>query len=215
MISSEYKALITALEAQLAKEKNENATADIIGGLMRRINSLKSKVVIYQVGGISTSERDATMDLVRDAVRSCRSAASSGVGIACNMEGYFACKELLENNDDNLTELNKSFINMIKESYEAYICKLYRFSFGIGDAEAVELLEKNSREKIVDLDSEYGDIKYSGTIKTTIDSDIIILEAISKIVTLMMTTSQTIIPDPMLDSYTSMYETLENAEINK
>jgi len=209
--SSEFKALVSSLEAMLKKEKNENATIDIIGRLERRIKSLKSKVVIYQVGGISVTKRDSVQDLVWDSVKNCRSAVKSGVGYGCNMEGYFACRELLERPTElDLSETNVKFIEMVFDSYRSYITKLYMFSFGIEQEDAEQLLDTNSRDSIIDIAKGYneGDVEYSDSIKSSIDTDVVVLEAISKIVSLMMTSAQTIIPDPMLDSYTSTAETI-------
>jgi len=99
---------------------------------------------------------------------------------------------------------------MVFDSYRSYITKLYMFSFGIEQEDAEQLLDTNSRDSIIDIAKGYneGDVEYSDSIKSSIDTDVVVLEAISKIVSLMMTSAQTIIPDPMLDSYTSTAETI-------
>jgi len=212
IFSAHYNSLVTALEAQLELEINNNATMDITGSLTRRINSLKAKVVEYQVGGIAIADRDSLKDSVWDAIRNCRSAAKSGVGLACNMEGYFACLEILNNTkaDDDSTVIK--FVEMIHDSYVEYISSLYEFTFGIDKDECLRLLETNSRTNgIVDLSQGYDKetvdkVIYNTKIKSSINADIVTLEALSKILSLMMTCAQTLIPEPLLDSYTAFVD---------
>lgn len=216
VLSSHYNALISGLESELAIQKNNNATIDITGRLIRRINSLKSRVVVYQVGGISVTARDSRKDLIWDAIRNCRSASSAGVGLACNMEGFLTCKDIL--GWSSIKETQKRFITMVHDSYVQYISRLYQLSFGIDEAESIKLLNSNTREDgIIDIAEGYEDsiATYSNRIKSTIDADIVTLEAISNIVTLMMNSAQTIIPEPLLDTYTAFAENIQKQKASE
>ena len=96
--SERFKALISWLEAELAKAYEEGLTTTDVVKLKRRINSLKANLVEYQIGGISISDRDSLRDLVEDAVLNCRSAAKYGYGYGAKEKTFFEkIKEKLNN----------------------------------------------------------------------------------------------------------------------
>lgn len=197
VLSSTYLGFISSLEAVYEQEKKNKATIDILADLQKRIYSLKSKVVEYQIGGISPRDRDAVKDSVTDAVKNCRSASKYGIGYGCLMEAFFACKELEGKCIDD--EMTNDFLEIIQYSVNAYIKKLYIMSLGLSDEKAMEYLSKNDRENgIVDL----SDGSISTKILSSIETDIVILDSIYRIINLMISTSQTAIPDSLLDVYT-------------
>lgn len=187
-----FNTLIEYLETELDKAKAEGADAMVTGTLKRRINSLKANMVEYLVGGVSMSDRDSLRDLVEDAVLNCRSAAANGVGFAANFEGAYASMLL---SDDNY-EANY-IACIIFKAYYVLLKKLY--SSVITDEEKLNsVVEDILTLYHCPLNLVTGE--YEGVV-SSIESDIIILETISKIVTLMFTCNQFIVPTSMHNVY--------------
>lgn len=192
--NKEYKALIEFVEAEIKKKKAEGGSVADIGSLKRRLNSLKANMVEYIVGGITVADRDSLRDLVEDAVKNCRSAATHGYGFGANFEALRAVNNLKESNTDNHNEM--IIIESLKNAYKELSTLLYKTIMSEQDAkETVELsLEK---EEPMNIRSK----QFDSSVCSSIESDIIILDAISKIVSLMFTCNQFICPDPMLNIY--------------
>ena len=96
---------------------------------------------------------------------------------------------------DNMT---KDIVDSLKVGYEYIIGKLYEnTSFGYN----------KTNEEICDTLIEYGcpfNIRtqsFDGIVSSSIESDIIILETVSKIIGLMATCNQFIVPSPMHNVY--------------
>ena len=185
-----FNSMIEYLESELTKAKAEGADASVTGGLKRRINSLKANMVEYLVGGVSMSDRDSVRDLVEDAVLNCRSAAYNGLGYGANFEGFRASIDIKAD-----SELEYMY-TIIYYAYRKLMETLYGTCIKAEDVtDYVELsIEKhmpiNLRTK-----------EFDGTVLSSIESDIIILETISKIITLMFTCNQFLVPTAIHNIY--------------
>ena len=210
----EFNNLIKALEAELQMAYENNDSIATIGRLKRRINSLKANMVELLIGGVSVADRDSVRDLVEDAVKSLRSACQYGVGNGSNYEGYIASDILLERQwvdgvksilsetvnaewADRGPTLKEACIEIIADAYTNLLATLYEVS-GYSDEEITDIFGKMSDEnKPFNIRTE----QFDGKVLTSIESDKVILSTISKIVTLMYTSNQFLIPDPVFNKY--------------
>lgn len=209
----EFNNLIKALEAELQMAYENNESVATIGRLKRRINSLKANMVEFLIGGVSVADRDSVRDLVEDAVKSLRSACQYGVGNGSNYEGYKASTDLLDRQwesgvmplfvevDDPIIQtvptLKEACIEIIADAYTNLLGTLYSVS-GYDEYE-IECIFKSIEEKGMPLNIRTD--SYDGKVLTSIESDKVILSTISKIVTLMYTSNQFLIPDPVFNKY--------------
>lgn len=208
----EFNNLIKALEAELEMAYENNESVATIGRLKRRINSLKANMVEFLIGGVSVADRDSVRDLVEDAVKSLRSACQYGVGYGSNYEGYIASANLLEEqwksgvmplsvksntSDQTLPTLKEACIEIISDAYTNLLSILYEISgYSEHDIEDIfETMEELNKPLNIRTNS------YDGKVLTSIESDKVILSTISKIVTLMYTSNQFLIPDPVFNKY--------------
>ena len=200
-----YTNLLSFLETSLAKAKENGEDAHAIGTLKRRIHSLRSNLVEVSVGGISPTDRDALRDLVEDAVKNCRSAASNGVGYGANFMGLEASVSELADRlkiteSDDHTAKDIIYTTIASAIYGAYgniTNELYSTITGTS-----EEIEKYTTES---LDRGYPyNIRtksWDGKVVSSIESDIIVLQTVSKIIGLMATSNQFIVPSPMHNVY--------------
>ena len=212
--------LIKALEAELQMAYANNETVATTGRLKRRINALKANMVEFLIGGVSIADRDSVRDLVEDAVKSLRSACQYGIGNGSNFEGYKASHTLLEKqwedgansifwkyDDETKKEapyaptrectLKEACIEIIANAYNDLLATLYEVS-GYSEEEIEDILN-DTVSKDCAFNIRTG--KYDGTVLTSIESDKVILSTISKIVTLMYTSNQFLLPDPVFNKY--------------
>lgn len=185
-----FNSLVTFLESELERSKNDTNSAGARTRLKKRIQALKSNLVEYLVGGISVSDRDSLRDLVEDAVKNCRSAAQHGTGFGANYEGLRASHVLLGEDPDN------KMLKIIFDSYIETIDTLYDIS---GITEENSYIINGSLDKGMPYDVK--NKEFNDDVITSIMSDVVILEAISKIMTLMVTTNQFLTPDFMHNNY--------------
>lgn len=184
--SETFKTLLSFLEAELEKCIEANENNSVTGRLKRRINSLKANMVEYFVGGVSMSDRDSVRDLVEDAVLNCRSASKNGVGYGANFEGLLASNKLAEKS--NIYEI-------IYMSYVELVSLLYSTA------------NIDNSLKIVDKSLELGkpyNIKtkeFDNKVICSIETDIVVLGAISQIISLMFTSNQFICESPIQNRY--------------
>lgn len=189
--SNTYNALLAFLESELRVAQESGREAMTVGNLKRRINSLKANMVDYLVGGVTISDRDSLRDLVEDAVLNCRSAALNGVGYAANFEGKRASAILLGKDPENV------YYDIIDEAYESILVLLY--STICTDIDEVGSIIYSSLKNGCPMNIANGE--YDHKVLTSINTDIIILDAISKIVTIMFTANQAIVQVPALNIY--------------
>lgn len=191
-LSETFNTLLKFLEVELEKAIEANQDNNVTGTLKRRINSLKANMVEFLVGGVSMSDRDAVRDLVEDSVLNCRAAAREGVGYGANFEGLLAADRLsrMEENRDNIV------LATIYEAYRSLVQELYstRYSKEIAVNKFRESIKK---EMPINLKTD----EFDGRVLCSITSDIVVLDAISKIVTLMFTSNQFLCPTAQQNKY--------------
>ena len=203
--SETYNIVLSSLEGELVNAQNSKADVNTIANLKRRINSLKANMIDFLVGGMSISDRDAKRDLVEDCVLSCRSAAKNGVGFAANFEGYMAAmitwkrlKDLREQGGIEVDSCDEMMALIIASAYKKMQEKLY--STYETDPEKVEQIITDGVEKYgnpFNLATEL----YDGKVITSIDTDAVILDSISKIIVPMFTANQAMLPSPVGNKY--------------
>lgn len=192
-----YNSLLEFLQGELKMAKENGEDNHFIGTLKRRINALKANLVELSIGGISASDRDALRDLVEDAVLNCRSAAYNGVGYGANFMAYKAADACairsINNHEPNIMQ---TIYSLILSAYrETAIC-LYNSC--AGREEAVEITKKSIANGCpYNIRTKEFDYK----VKSSIESDIVVLETVSKIIGLMATSNQFIVPSPMHNVY--------------
>lgn len=182
--SQTYLSLINFLKAQIEIEEKDKTDLKELAQLNKRYHYLASNFVEYLVGGVSPSDRENAKDLVEDAVLNCRSASINGVGQGAGIEGLIGSYKVKNNIDDY--DIEETIVTIIFNSYMTLLENLY--STGIGD--------KGKVQKLID-DSVYNHKAYNlreGSfavpVLSSIETDIVILEAISNIITMMYTTNQ-------------------------
>lgn len=184
---------IDYLEKQIKKLEVEGNNTKDIYTLKKRLHSLKGKMVEIFIGGITVADRDAERDLLEDAVLNCRSASLNGAGNAANYEGLISSKTIFEKYNDDSIE--KAIAEIIYSSYREISEILYDTVPEV-DSKAIidESIEKGSPFNIVTK-------KYDGNVLTSIDTDICTLNTISKIITIMATANQFILPTLNINKY--------------
>ena len=197
--STTYDVVLKSLDGELENAINNKADANTIGNLKRRINSLKGNMVDFLVGGMSISDRDEKRDLVEDCVLSCRSAAVNGVGFGANYEGLRAAAYALSviKERDGFRSIDCMMVEAIYNAYESIATILY--STYESDPDEVKNIIKKSIDENSPLNITTGE--YDGKVITSIDTDCVILDSISKIITLMFTANQAMLPSAVGNRY--------------
>ena len=199
--SSIYNNIITFLEAELKNARNTGSNAGVLGSLKRQLNAVKANMVEFFVGGISISDRDAVRDLVEDAVLNCRSAATNGVGYGANILGLIS---LFDKKDEMPVDSfgprdssEDTILDILRGAYFNAVKSLYRTKFDEETAEEIvnDIIEEH--KKPVDIISG----EPSDLILTSIESEPMILNTISKIITIMFTSNQALLQAPSLTQY--------------
>jgi hypothetical protein len=170
-------------------------------------------MIEYLIGGIAESDRDAVKDLVEDAVKNCASASSTGVGYAANFEGLRASMMAWKQHHDRDKENSDDIIiyhikSIIAKAY--YNAAQILYSTAVDNFDDAEVLIYNSITNdqpyniatVFDYGTEnIDDIPFDGNVLCSISTDIEILEAIDKIVTIMVTANQALVQVPTLNRY--------------
>lgn len=206
--TDKYNNYLAWLQQKLETEEKNGANAGVTGAIKRRINALNANMVEYQVGGISPTDRDADRDLVEDAVLNCRSAAKYGYGRASNIEGFLAANELnlsyvckyVGHTDKPIPRKLEVETIVARAFYEAYVellTILYK-SMMISDEEASKIVQKVCNEG-VPYDIRHRE--YSDKVISSIESDVVIIQSIAKIVSIMVTSNQCLLANPQLNLY--------------
>lgn len=195
IFGSEYTGLIAYLEAEIKRAQSGASDIAFLGGLKRQLNCLKANMVEFFVGGVSNADRDSLKDLVEDAVLNCRSAAKYGVGYGANWEGLHASDELGKMIHFAEDPLQKYYL-MISDAYKEISRIIY--STTISDSKKVEeiILESLNKGPYNISTGEFDE-----KVLTSIMSDITILDTISKIITIMFTSNQALVPSPHSNMY--------------
>lgn len=195
--SNLYHNMVAFLESEIKKSTDSGDNIREIGTLKRRLHSLKSNMVELFVGGITQADRDATRDLVEDAVLNLRSAAANGVGYAANMSAVVAINDLYKENNNigiAMEVLEGSIFDIIKSAYKDLINILMNPE-DVTYEDMVEAQEENGH--IYNIRGRY----WGDDVKSSIMSDITILNTVSKIIGIMATCNQFIVPTAMHNIY--------------
>lgn len=193
--SDKFNNLVSYLESELQSNIENSTDVAVRHKLKKRIQSLKSNLVEYLVGGLTPSDRDNKRDLVEDAVKNCMNAAVYGIGHGANFEGLRATTDIMDKREIDPDILE--YVDNINYAYIKTILCLYENS-GISEDKSMEIIKESINKKMpYDIRNE----EFNGNVLTSIMSDIAILESISKIMMLMITTNQFLCPDFMFNKY--------------
>lgn len=208
-----YNNLVNFLESQISINVADGGDIREVGTLKRRLHSLKSNMVELFVGGITQADRDAVRDLVEDAVLNIRSAAENGVGLGANMSAYITIRnmthDVYERAKNRLNELkdgesqftlSEKIIIDLETAYIDLISILYADTdINKGYFAADELYNHYIKNKEI---YNIREAAWSDNVKASIKSDITILDTVSKIITIMATCNQFIVPSAAHNIYT-------------
>ena len=196
--SNLYDNMVAFLEAEIKKSTESGDNIREIGTLKRRLHSLKSNMVELFVGGITQADRDATRDLVEDAVLNLRSAAKNGVGYAANMSAVMAINDLMDNSvyGTCMDVFEAEIYGIIRDAYKELVNTLYS-SEGFTYEDMVNHLTNDGTLLNIRTGA------WDTNVKSSIMSDITILETVSKIIGIMATCNQFIVPTAMHNIYTN------------
>ena len=165
------------------------------------------------VGGITQADRDSLRDLVEDSVLNVRSAAQNGVGLAGNVSAVKAIesdklKSMFDNHDNpestmeslynDSTSLESNIFKIIQSSYKNIIDILFR-DIKTDSNDVYSIVAENAKNDMV---FNIRDREFSSNVKTSIMSDMVILDAVSKIIGIMATCNIMILPSAMHNIYT-------------
>ena len=195
--SSTYKSIISFLESQIEIESQDKNNINTLTVLKRRLHSLTANFVEYLVGGVSAADRDNVKDLVEDAILNCRSAAENGVGYGAGLEGLIASTATTP---DDPIEYEMS--DIISDAYEQIMKNLYMSVMNESDAEST-IEESLAVHKVYNIREKSF---HANQVYTSIETDTVILEAISRIITIMYTANQALLVDPMQNAYINLDE---------
>ena len=192
-----YQGMLEFLRKEIQSAEAEDDDMVYISRLKKRLHTLQANMVEYYIGGVSMIDRDAIKDLAEDAILCCRSAITDGVGYGACYEGLQACLDLIDTKykkDEDSLAFN--ILLNIESAYENLMKELY--CTAMNSAEASEEIDNTIEKKMpINLRT----LEYDGKVLTSIKTDIEILEAISKVVTIMFTANQGLVTDPMMNKY--------------
>lgn len=200
-----YTAMINFLETEIENAAQNKDNAHEVGLLKKRLSALKANLVEYLVGGVTISERDATKDLVEDAIKNCSSAAKYGVGRAANFEGLYSAYSVLYRTlySVETEEIDEDILRCIFISYYGIAKILY--STVSTDDNLIKKYIYTSIENECPYDISGGylpNINNLGkNVKCSIMLDINILDTLAKIITIMVTCNQCLLQAPHLNTY--------------
>lgn len=196
--TQEFQSLLDYLETSIASAIADGDDARTIGTFRRRLNSLKSNLVEIYAGGITTADRDSARHLIEDAVKNCRSAAAFGVGNAANFSGLQALTEMQPLTDT----VDNTLLEILKDAYKELSYILY--TSVLFDEDEATLKVAHSLDLGCAMNLRTG--AFDGSAKSSIESDIIIMESIAKILGIMVTCNQFLTPSPVHNVYSDLTE---------
>ena len=190
--SEEYKTMLSYLETQVTKAIEEDAGIREISETKRRLNSFKGNMVDFLIGGVTLSDREALKSSVEDAVLNCRSAATNGVGYGANFMAFKTINDMLAEPQ----YANDKFVSILYTAYKNLIAILYGKSFTQDEVD--EIISSSLKH---DCPLNIRTNEYDHKVLSSIKSDIVVLNTINKILTLMFTTNQYLVPSPAHNIY--------------
>ena len=209
--TSTFNSMVTFLEAELKKATEEGADPSIKGKLKRRLNSLKANMVEIAIGGVTVADRDSRRDLLEDAVLNCRSAAQYGVGYGANYEGLLAAIKLVDDGNADTPSVDR--VKQIIRTTDLNSIDAIDLAFAAAYIEISELLYntkyQNDTKAAVALTSSIGNgcpmnirtEEFDHRVLSSIKSDIVVLDTLAQILTLMITSNQFLTPTFLTNLY--------------
>lgn len=202
--SGAYDTLVNFLKAEIANAEKNNEQELTISRLKKRLKCLEANMIDFMVGGISVSDRDSLRDLVEDAVKNCRSASENGVGRAANYEGLNAFCHIINEMQDGL---DKEIGIVLLNAYFEAATILYGTVVDKEKAKelVLESIKNNRPYNVMDIYEKPNyaveDYPYGYDVESSINTDIEILDAISKIVSIMVTSNQCLLQSTIINHY--------------
>lgn len=193
-----YRTMVNFLETEIKNTKPSDSAGEI-GLLKKRLSALKANMVDYLVGGVTIAERDSKKDLIEDAIKNCKSAAKYGVGNAANLEALLASLKYYTETD--LSPIGEDIVKCIISAYYD-IAEILYSTVETDEDEINKAINQSVKDKnAYDISSGYLPPETSSTVKCTIMLDVNILDTISKIITMMVTSNQCLLQAPQLNNY--------------
>lgn len=193
-----YRTMVNFLETEIKNTKPSDSAGEI-GLLKKRLSALKANMVDYLVGGVTIAERDSKKDLIEDAIKNCKSAAKYGVGNAANLEALLASLKYYSEAD--LTPIGEDIVKCIITAYYDIAAILYSTVETEEDEINMAINQSIEDKNAYDISSGYLPPETSTKVKCTIMLDVNILDTISKIITMMVTSNQCLLQAPQLNNY--------------
>lgn len=190
--SDEYNAMLSYLKTQIEKCKNEDAGVEATARAKRRYNCFKGNMVDFLIGGITLSDRNNLKAAVEDAVLNCKSAALNGVGYGAN---FMAFSVLTDMKNEPMYS-GDAVVGILYDAYKMLLKILYGKSY---NAEEVDNILESCIQRGCPLNIRTNE--YDESVLSSIRSDVVILETISKILSLMFITNQYLVQTPAHNVY--------------
>lgn len=196
-----YQSMINFLETEIANTRSSD-NANSVGLLKKRLAALKANSIDFLVGGVTIAERDMKRDLVIDAVKNCRSSASTGVGYAANFMGLSSSFKLINKYMTEEEYLKNDIVNIIAKSYYDITSLLYstvEYDYSEIDAAIINSLDRGYPYNIAS--GGLSNDESGKHVLCSIKLDANILDAISKIITMMVTCNQCLLMSSNVNLY--------------
>lgn len=192
--SNLYENLLGFLETEIANATADGQNIKELNTLKRRLYSLKSSMVELFIGGVTEADRDSLRDLVEDAVLNIRSASKYGVGMAANMTITLELYDMAK-----FTEMyeDSELKYEIYDAFDRAYTELSVILFGPCGVTPPELIANAKNGAVYNIREK----QWTMNVKSSIMSDIVILDTVTKIVGIMATCNQFIVPTAMHNIY--------------
>lgn len=180
-LSTDFTSILDFVENEIVKAKEENEGITYIGKLKKRLHSLNGAMAEIIVGGITESDKENLKASVEDAVLNCRSAATYGCGYAANFMTLSVLKEMEESGEFKDNKFLPAFVNAFTNLSDALFGSAEITKSNITNGQPMNIRTK----------------QYDGSVLASIKTDIVILDTIDKILSLMFTCNQYLVQSPM------------------
>lgn len=187
--SEQFISLTNWLEAEIEDAVENGKDLNYIGNCEKRLASLKSNLVDLFIGGTSLNDRNQRLDLIKDAVKNCRSASKYGYGYGANAEALMAAEKINKTVTETATG---DHADIIADAFADIINTLY------GDKNAAyEIIQNRKPRNIRGGDDE---------VLTSIMTDYTIVDSIGRLVVLMYCANQYLAENPAYNPYISNHQ---------
>jgi chaperonin GroEL (HSP60 family) len=195
--SDTYNMMVNYLETQVEKAKNDNAGVTEVQHAKRRLNNFKGNMVDFLIGGMTLADRNNLKASVEDAIFNCRSAAKYGVGYGANFMAFDVLHDMLRECID-FKSRRYVYIHILYEAYTNLISILYNVEDGSVEQNGL-ISDLFYNECPLNIRTNM----YNYDVKSSIKSDVVILDTINKVLMLMFTTNQYLVQTPAHNVYSA------------